>query len=129
MAHRTWLTGNRACSFSEPIVAPGETATRRLPRPASPEGVTEEFQLVSEGVVWLPDTRFTVVTPTAVRHPVRTLHAVAGRSRRSLLRQGAAVPAAPAPAPQAVASSLGGPAPVAPTAGRSSESSGRGASR
>jgi radical SAM protein with 4Fe4S-binding SPASM domain len=85
--HRTWLSGTRPCSFSEAEVAPGETATFTFRVALPPRRSVEEFQLVANGSTWLPNTRFTVVTPMATRHPVRTVHWVAGRVRQSIRRR------------------------------------------
>lgn len=81
-AHATWLSGVRPSSFSESSVAPGETATFTFATYVPARRAREEFQLVANGSQWLPNTRFTVVTPTAMRHPMRTLHWMAGRIRQ-----------------------------------------------
>ena len=86
VAHRTWLSDARTCSFEEHIVAPGEAATFTFRITAPPWRTVEEFQLVAEGITWLPNTRFSVVTPVAARHPVRTAHWLAGRARVALRR-------------------------------------------
>ncbi len=85
--HSTWLSGIRPCSFTEPSVAPGELATFTFSTYIPPRRAREEFQLVVNGSQWLPNTRFAVVTPTAFRHPVRTLHWTAGRIRQRLRPQ------------------------------------------
>jgi radical SAM protein with 4Fe4S-binding SPASM domain len=84
VAHRSWLSATRPCSFVERIVAPAGTATFTFRVMLQPRRSREEFQLIAEGVTWLPNTRFTVVTPTAMRHPGRTAHWLAGRARQAL---------------------------------------------
>jgi hypothetical protein len=49
-----------------------------------PTRTVEAFQLVMNDTRWLPNTRFTVVTPGAVRHPIRTVHWLAGRGRQNV---------------------------------------------
>ena len=87
VAHPTWLSSTKPCTFREPSVAPGETATFAFWAYLPPTRTVEEFQLVVNDTRWLPNARFTVVTPTAVRHPVRTAHWVAGRTRQALRRR------------------------------------------
>jgi radical SAM protein with 4Fe4S-binding SPASM domain len=60
--HRSWIDGDRVAETSEEIVLPGGTATflfrvTRAPVPA------ESFQLLVEGKVWLPNTRFEIRAP------------------------------------------------------------------
>ena len=82
--HATWLSSTKPCAFQERSVAPGESATFAFQAYLPPTRTMEEFQLVVDDTRWLPNTRFTVVTPTAARHPVRTAHWVAGRTRQAL---------------------------------------------
>jgi MoaA/NifB/PqqE/SkfB family radical SAM enzyme len=85
--HRTWISGNRPCSFTERVVGPGQVATFAFQVTLPPKRATEEFQLVAEHIAWLPNTRFTVVTPTLMHRPLRTLRWMAGRSRWALRRK------------------------------------------
>jgi serine O-acetyltransferase len=55
--HPGWISPNRICTFSEEKVAPGETATFNFTlNPANLD--SERFQLVIEGVCWIPNTEF-----------------------------------------------------------------------
>ena len=85
--HATWLSRDRPCSFSEPLVPPGELGTFTFRTYIPARRAQEEFQLVANGTHWLPNTRFVVVTPTAMRHPIRTLHWMAGEIRQRLRPQ------------------------------------------
>jgi radical SAM protein with 4Fe4S-binding SPASM domain len=84
LAHPTWPSGGRPCSFVQPIVVPGEAADFVFRIGVPRRQATEEFQLVAEGIAWLPNTRFTVMTPSTTRHPTRMLRRLAGHSGRSL---------------------------------------------
>lgn len=52
-----WLSQNRAASLTEDSVAPGATGTFEFPItvPAGGGSYTERFNLVAEGLQWLPD--------------------------------------------------------------------------
>lgn len=56
--HRSWLNANRIGTFSEEAVRPGERAHFELPVTAEEADFREVFELVVEGVCWLPNTRF-----------------------------------------------------------------------
>jgi hypothetical protein len=64
VAHPTWLFANRAAAINSEV-APGERLEMSFG--VSPQGVAyeEHFQIVVEGLVWLPETRFTVTVPAA----------------------------------------------------------------
>jgi radical SAM protein with 4Fe4S-binding SPASM domain len=82
--HSTWLSRNRACSFNEPRVGPGQEATftfliGRHHRPAH-----QEFQAVADGVCWLPNTRFSVTlgqTGMVHRYAMKLAYAAQRASR------------------------------------------------
>jgi len=54
----TWISSNRLVSFTEEKVPPGETATFRFRLKPSFTVPSESFQLVVEGIAWLPGTTF-----------------------------------------------------------------------
>ena len=56
--HPGWLSTNRVCTFTENVVPPGEKATFELHIIRSNEPATEAFELVADGLKWLPNTRF-----------------------------------------------------------------------
>jgi MoaA/NifB/PqqE/SkfB family radical SAM enzyme len=85
--HATWLSGDRPCSFTEPSVAPGALGTFTFQTYLPARRALEEFQLVANATHWLPNTRFAVQTPTAMHHPIRTLHWMAGEIRRRFRAQ------------------------------------------
>jgi radical SAM protein with 4Fe4S-binding SPASM domain len=85
--HPTWLSRTRTSSFTESSVSPGETATFSFVTYLPPTRTIEAFQLVVNETRWLPNTRFTVMTPAAARHPVRVAHWLAGRTRQALRRR------------------------------------------
>jgi radical SAM protein with 4Fe4S-binding SPASM domain len=58
--HHSWIGRNRICSFSEEIVSPGDIATFNLTVMPILSDNTEVFQLVIDGVGWLPNTKFEV---------------------------------------------------------------------
>lgn len=58
--HTSWISPTRVATFREESVAPGEVATFPLVMTPDDAVKTEEFQLLVEGVCWLPDTCFTV---------------------------------------------------------------------
>ena len=85
LRHPGWLSPNRAATMREDTVAPGETATLEFPvsLPRS-DAAGAEFELVVEGMSWLPNTRIGVGVHgrrRAVRHT-----RVAAVYRRSLPR-------------------------------------------
>ncbi len=71
LAHPTWLSEWRVGSCAEPTVAPGGSATFTFRIHLPPKQFTEEFQLVVDGIAWLPNTRFTVETPSVALHRER----------------------------------------------------------
>ncbi len=58
--HPSWISCNRICSFSEERVVPGKTATFAFVVNPQATARKEAFELVMEGVCWLPDSRFTI---------------------------------------------------------------------
>jgi hypothetical protein len=70
--HSSWLRDNRAGSFCEDQVPPGEVATFQFQIATPRCGARQEFQVVAENVCWLPNTRFTVEVP-ANAGPARAL--------------------------------------------------------
>lgn len=80
--HPTWISQSRACGFAEETVEPGEIATFAFQIYIPARRRTEEFQLVANDTTWIPNTRFTVVTPSAMRRPLRTSRWLIGRMRR-----------------------------------------------
>lgn len=56
--HPRWISRNRVCTFSEQMVQPGEIATFDFE--IMPSGQTEDFELVVEGKLWLPSTKFQI---------------------------------------------------------------------
>ena len=58
LANSSWYSLTRVGTFSENWVRPGDTATFELAVTPEPADVPEVFQLVVEGVGWLPDTEF-----------------------------------------------------------------------
>jgi radical SAM protein with 4Fe4S-binding SPASM domain len=58
--HPGWLTPNRVATFVEDVVPPGGLATFPFAVTPGPGGRAEVFQLLVEGVCWLPGTRFEV---------------------------------------------------------------------
>jgi radical SAM protein with 4Fe4S-binding SPASM domain len=65
VAHPTWLFANRAAAINS-VVMPGERC--EVIFSVSPQSVAyeEHFQIVVEGLVWLPETRFTVTVPAGI---------------------------------------------------------------
>ncbi len=53
--HASWLAANRVTSHVEERVPPGATATFQF---TTEPGPSDTFQLVVEGVCWIPNTRF-----------------------------------------------------------------------
>jgi len=64
--HPSWLKPCRVARFAEERVAPGETATFRFRVGPSQWQHPEVFQLVADGICWLPGTQF------EIRPPART---------------------------------------------------------
>jgi len=60
LCNSTWLSCNRVGSFRQAIVEPGESAVFEFFIHAQGEPVSETFQLVVEGRLWLPGTTFVV---------------------------------------------------------------------
>lgn len=58
--HPTWLTPNRVATFREREVPPGGLATFSFMVTPGRGACSETFQLLVEGVCWLPHTRFVV---------------------------------------------------------------------
>jgi radical SAM protein with 4Fe4S-binding SPASM domain len=58
--HKTWLSTNRAARPRETCVSPGELAHYRFRLGRQPEETIEEFQLVVDGVLWIPNTNFVI---------------------------------------------------------------------
>jgi radical SAM protein with 4Fe4S-binding SPASM domain len=89
VSHPGWLSPNRAATFAEEQVAPGEVATFTFPVLA-PAGRTAvgDIQIVVDGVCWLPGTRATLT----VHGPRRTPAAVAAAAIRLSQRCGWARP-------------------------------------
>jgi radical SAM protein with 4Fe4S-binding SPASM domain len=58
--HRSWLNANRIATFSEEQVRPGERAHFELTVSPEEADLREVFELVVEGVCWLPNTRFSI---------------------------------------------------------------------
>jgi radical SAM protein with 4Fe4S-binding SPASM domain len=56
--HHLWLSANRVATFKEDHVPPGGKATFVLPMTRRHTEITEAFQLVVDGLKWLPETRF-----------------------------------------------------------------------
>jgi radical SAM protein with 4Fe4S-binding SPASM domain len=58
--HSSWLAANRVCTHQEERVPPGGTASFVFETQPAPGVVSDSFQLVAEGLCWLPNTRFSV---------------------------------------------------------------------
>jgi radical SAM protein with 4Fe4S-binding SPASM domain len=56
--HPSWMNADRIGTFREPLVRPGDTATFVFAVTPPPPGAGEYFQLVVDGVGWLPNTQF-----------------------------------------------------------------------
>jgi len=71
-ARSDWISANRAATFEEIEVLPGEVATFvfRLDHP--PGTTTEEFAVVADGACWFPGTHF-AVTVHGRHRPVRVI--------------------------------------------------------
>ncbi len=87
---KSWLSPTRVGTFLEDEVRPGQEATFEfmLARPLASLQTTERFQLVVEGVCWLPGTRFEVATPAAGgrRLAARLVSGARGVVERALVR-------------------------------------------
>ena len=103
-AHPSWLHANRIGTFTEPTVAPGEHATFEFVLARGVTSSSEVFQVVVDGVCWVPNTRFTIERrPSAragVRHSgrwirdrvVSLLRAAMAKSRPASIEDRAAAP-------------------------------------
>jgi radical SAM protein with 4Fe4S-binding SPASM domain len=60
LATSNWLSGNRAATFVETEVPPGEVATFEFRVSPPPGTTTEEFAVVADGSCWFPGTHFAV---------------------------------------------------------------------
>ena len=83
LEHHTWLAPTRAATFDEDVIEPGGIATFRFLTNAPPDGVaTGAFQVVVDGVRWLPNTQFTVTTraerPMVRRRAIHVIDRLAG---------------------------------------------------
>ncbi len=58
--HPSWLAANRVGTHQEERVAPGATATFVFETQPAPADTSASFQLVAEGICWLPNSRFNV---------------------------------------------------------------------
>lgn len=58
--HEAWIDRNRAAGLREETVAPGAVGTFRFPLAARETTRPEAFQLVAEGLAWIPGTRFSI---------------------------------------------------------------------
>jgi radical SAM protein with 4Fe4S-binding SPASM domain len=63
--HASWLSPNRPAGFREARVLPGDVATFEFAVSHRSRAIEETFQLVVDGVCWLPGTHFTVTVPAA----------------------------------------------------------------
>jgi radical SAM protein with 4Fe4S-binding SPASM domain len=57
---RHWPSSHRASTMREVRVTPGQLATFAVPLAPSSPGTTERFQVLAEGLCWLPNTEFEV---------------------------------------------------------------------
>jgi hypothetical protein len=67
------------------MVSPGEVATFIFSIRVPTRRTIEHFQLVADGITWLPNTGFMVSTPVALRHPVQALQSTKKVPPRMLL--------------------------------------------
>jgi radical SAM protein with 4Fe4S-binding SPASM domain len=58
LSHPAWHSANRVCTFTETIVHPGEKATFEFTGTRHLNSMPETFQLVADGLKWLPHTQF-----------------------------------------------------------------------
>lgn len=58
--HDTWFCASRTTGMEQEKVGPGEIATFRFRATDGETRVPESFQLVAEGLAWIPGTRFEV---------------------------------------------------------------------
>lgn len=72
LAHPAWLSANRAATFRQPTVPPGATAAFEFPV-VVPQGpaVSALFEIVADGVCWLPNTAFAVNLPSHSSPPLK----------------------------------------------------------
>lgn len=67
-ARREWLQTNRVSAMREAVVEPGQIAHFSIPIDLGDvPGTSEHFQLVIDGVAWLPGTNFSLVTERRVK--------------------------------------------------------------
>lgn len=82
-----WLSENRATTFCQDQVLPGEHATFRIRLRRGPTRLIGEFELVADGVCWIPGTRIRVSVPAvtraaaAIERPLRWLANAKDRAR------------------------------------------------
>ena len=67
LAHQSWPAANRAGSFGQDSVPVGARATFEFLTQQPPDGADQMFQVVVEGLCWLPNTQFTVHVPPRQR--------------------------------------------------------------
>jgi radical SAM protein with 4Fe4S-binding SPASM domain len=58
MEHPSWISSDRPCTYSERHVSPGEVGTFEFQIARTAATAPQAFQLVADGVCWLPGTRF-----------------------------------------------------------------------
>ncbi|MGX1307265.1 radical SAM protein with 4Fe4S-binding SPASM domain [Amorphus suaedae] len=67
-AHEEWMLPNRVGAMREAVVEPGKIAHFSIPIDLGDvPGTSEHFQLVVDGVAWLPGTSFSLVTERRVK--------------------------------------------------------------
>jgi radical SAM protein with 4Fe4S-binding SPASM domain len=91
LEHPSWLGPTRTTTFDEAHVDPGSMATFAFPiRVPDGETATGAFQVIVEGVRWLPNTQFTVTAKgariTAADRVSAMLRRRSGPGARALLR-------------------------------------------
>lgn len=86
-SHPSWMNQNRVGTFIEAEVPPGASATFEFQCLPHPTGQPEHFQLVVDGVGWLPNTHFTVLPcPAPHEAPVPEPEADAPARRRQFVQ-------------------------------------------
>jgi radical SAM protein with 4Fe4S-binding SPASM domain len=87
LAHREWISPNRAATFSEASVPPASTATFTFPLRRLPgRSTTQIFEIVADGSFWIPHSAFSVEIPGDPR-PWRSLLESGSRVIRRVLRK------------------------------------------
>lgn len=71
--HESWLGPNRVAAMQETVVGPGERATYHFQLTPPWSYSTETFQLVVDGVCWLPGTSFSVERGSLARRALQRL--------------------------------------------------------